>query len=638
MKGKTRRKTYLRTFFHMTRPTLSLLVFALALFFGGKAQAQATLLERRIDLALRNVSQQEALDVVAQRGGFQWSYNVNLLEAGKRINYTATSVTVREALFRILGPGFEYKPGSGYLTIKKKKKSDDQLSGYLTDSRSGQRVAGATVYDRRTLRTSTTDSEGYYELPVTARSEIVISKLDFRDTVLLVTSETPRFLSLNLNLNTAPPTRSRTVEQDFALLGSRVGQFFLRSAQKFNTLNVRDSLSREFQVSLLPKIGSNRGMSGNVSNDWSLNLIAGYSLGNHRFEAAGMGNITRRFMYGVQVAGVFNELRGSATGIQVAGLWNRTGDTLRGIQVAGLYNFARRAPGVSLQVAGGANTLRRGTVPVQVAGIANFGDTLRILQAAGLWSRARVLQGVQVNGAWSHARRANAGIQMAGLHNSVSSGTVNGQVAALSNSTDTLLGVQVAALSNRARVLSGLQLGLFNRADEVRGGLQLGLVNTSKRGGYVVLEGSANELTWANLAFKSGVPAFYTTFTAGIRPDTASEKIWAVGMGIGTRIRLTRWLGITLDLTQRHLSVGDFDTVVQEWSQAALAFDLRLGRHFSLAFGPSANLLVADPTYTDAAENRRRIVPQNLPHEFNFDGDQWLSGWVGGVAAARLKF
>lgn len=622
----------------MTRPNLPLLALLLTIFFWGKTLAQTSLLERKIDLSLRNVSQQEALDVVAQQAGFQWSYNVRLLESGKRVTYTASRVSVREALFQILGPGFEYKPGNGYLVLKKKKKSDDQLSGYLTDPRSGQRVAGATVYDRRSLRTSTTDSEGYYELPVTARSEIVISKLDFRDTVLRVTSETPRFLNLDLSVNAVPTERSRTVQEDLALVGSRLGKVFLRSAQKFNTLNVRDSLSREWQVSLLPKVGTNRGMSGNVSNDWSINLVAGYSLGNQRLEVAGVGNITRQFLHGVQFAGVFNELSGDSDGAQFAGLWNRTGGNLSGAQFAGGYNFARRTPGFAVQVAGGANEVRRGKAPAQFAGAANFADTLMGLQVAGLWSRARVLCGVQVNGGWSHARCSEAGLQFAGLYNSVGSGTVQGQVAGLSNSADTLWGLQVAALSNRARVLRGVQVGLINHADEVRRGLQLGLINTSNRGGYVVLEASANELTWANVAFKSGVPAFHVTFTAGVRPDSLPEKIWAVGMGLGTRVRLTRWLGLTLDVTQRHLSIGDFDSAVQEWSQAALAFDLRLGRHFSIAFGPSANLLVADPAYANAAENRRRIVPTDLPHEFNLDGDAWLSAWAGGVVAARVRF
>ncbi len=628
----------------MTRLSLALLLTA---FFSLKTLAQIALLERKIDLALRNVLQQEALDVVAQRAGFQWSYNVRLLEVGKRVTYARNSVTVREALFQILGPGFEYKPGDGYLILKKKKKTDDQLSGYLTDPSSGQRVAGATVYDRRTLRTSTTDSEGYYELPVTARSEIVVSKLDFRDTVLLVTSETPRFLNLDLNINASPPARSRTVEEDIALMSSRLGQTFLRSAQKFSTLNVRDSLHRKGQISLLPKVGTNRGISGNVANDWSVNLLVGYSKGNHRLEVAGVGNITRRYMQGTQFAGVFNELRGDADGVQFAGLWNRTGGHLSGAQFAGGYNFARRTPGFALQAAGGINDQRRGAVPMQLAGLANFCDTLMGLQVAGVWSRARVLCGLQANGVWSHARRAQAGVQFAGLYNSVNRGTVQGQVAGLSNSADTVCGVQFAALSNRARVLRGVQVGLFNRADEVHG-LQLGLINTSKRGGYVVLEGSTNELTWANLSFKSGVPAFYTTFTAGVRPsaaevsagkpDSLSEKIWAVGMGVGTRIRVARWLGISLDFTQRHLSIGSFDAVAQEWSQAALAFDLRLGRHFSIAFGPSANLLLADPAYADAAENRKRIVPTDLPHEFNVDGDAWLSGWAGGVVAARVRF
>ena len=609
----------------------------LAAFFSAQISAQTALLERKIDLSFRNISQQEALDVVAQKARFQWSYNVNLLTAGKRVSYTGNGVSVREALFQILGPGFEYKPGDGYLILKKKKKSDDQLSGYLTDPRNGQGVAGATIYDRRTLRTSTTDRDGYYQLPVSSHSEIVVSKLDFRDTVFFVSSETPRFLNLDLSVTPAPPVRSRTLEEDLALVGSQLGTFFLHSAQRFNTLNVRDSLHRDWQISLLPKAGTNRGMSGSVINDWSVNLLAGYSLGNQKLEVAGVGNITRRFMHGLQFAGIFNELRGNAHGVQCAGLWNRAGDTLRGAQFAGGYNFARCAPGFSLQAAGGINDLRRGNVPMQLAGIANFGDTLFGLQAAGVWSRARVLNGLQVNGMWSHGRRADGGVQLSGVFNSVGGGTLHGQAAGLFNLADTVKGVQMASVFNRARVLRGLQVGLINHAEEVNG-LQLGLINTSKRGGYVVLEGSANELTWANLAFKSGVPAFYTTLTAGVRPDHAGEPLWALGWGLGTRIRLARWLGIALDLTQRHLSVGDFDVAVQEWGQFAPAFDLRLGRHLSLVFGPSANLLAADPAHVDARENRKRIVPTDLPHRFDLDRDGWLSAWVGGVAAVRVRF
>ncbi|HND88036.1 MAG TPA: hypothetical protein PK971_06905 [Saprospiraceae bacterium] len=616
---------------HMIRA----LLFTLSLFYLPALLSAQPLLERRVDLSLHDVSQQQALEVLAQRAGFQWSYNVNLLDAGKRISYVAQGVTVREALYRILGPGFEYKAGPGYLSLKRAKKGQERLSGYLTDSRTGKRVAGATVYDRRTLRTTTTDSSGFYELPVGARAEVVIAKLDFRDTLLRINSETPRTLDMALRVNALPPARS---EGDERLLDSDLGRFFVHSVQRLSTRNVRDSLQRVGQISLLPKLGTNRGMSGHVVNDFSLNLLVGYSLGNRRVEVAGLGNITRRHMQGVQVAGVFNDLRGSSRGIQVAGVWNRVGDTLRGIQVAGAFNFARRTPGLAVQLASVSNYVAKGQVPIQVAGVSNFADTLRGLQVGGLWSRAAVLRAVQVNGLWGHARRSRAGVQVAGAYNSAQQGRVNMQVAGLSNWADTLAGVQIAGLSNGVRVLRGVQLGLINHANVVDGGLQLGLLNTSDRGGYRAWELSANDVTWANLSFKSGVSAFYTHFTGGIRPDTARQALWALGFGVGSRVRLARWLGLSADVTQRHLSVGALDQRIQAWTQASLCLDLPLGRHVSLAFGPSLNLLLADPARTETAELRQRVLSPRFQQQLGSAQEGWQNTWAGGTAAVRVRW
>lgn len=619
---------------HMIRPLLSPLFL---LLLPALCVAQP-LLERRVDLSLHNVSQQQALEVVAQRAGFQWSYNVSLLDAAKRIDYAAQGVSVREALFRILGPGFEYKAGPGYLSLKKTKKGQERLSGYLTNSRTGQRVAGATLYDRRTLRTTATDSSGFYDLPVGPRAEVVIAKLDFRDTLLRINSTTSHTQDISLRANPTAPMPSRAAERDDNLLDSELGKFFVRSVQRFSTRNVHDSLHRIGQISLLPKLGTNRGMSGHVVNDFSLNLLAGYSLGNRVLEVATIGNITRRYLSGLQVAGVFNELRGSSEGVQVAGLWNRVGDTLRGAQVAGVFNFARRTPKMAIQVAPLINYVEKGQVPVQVAGLANFADTLRGIQVGAVWSRANVLRAVQVNGLWSHARQSRSGVQVAGGHSSVRRGRVQLQVAGLTNQADSLIGVQVAGFANQARVLRGLQLGLINHANVIDGGLQLGLLNTSRRGGYRVWEMSSNDVTWANLSFKSGVAAFYTHFTVGIRPDTARQRLWAVGFGVGSRLRLARWLGLSADVTQRHLSVGALDRQIQAWTQAALCIDVPLCKYLSLAFGPSLNLLLTDSRRSDTVQLRKRVLSARLQRPLQVEHIDGRNAWTGGMAGLRIRW
>ncbi len=126
----------------------------------------ADVLERRIDVRFQQIPLKEALATVAQKAGFEWSYNANLVDASRKISLIANDWTVRETLYELLGDGYDFKPNGQYLILKKRKKPAERLSGYLKDQGTGQRVVNATVYDRRTLRATTTDSNGYYELRV----------------------------------------------------------------------------------------------------------------------------------------------------------------------------------------------------------------------------------------------------------------------------------------------------------------------------------------------------------------------------------------------------------------------------------------------------------------------------------------
>src|SRR5690606_38989007 len=52
-----------------------------------------------------------------------------------------------------------------------------------------------------------------------------------------------------------------------------------RKESSINMRNIRDTLYRDFQVSFVPFVGTNEMLSGNVINDYSLNVLGGYSLG-----------------------------------------------------------------------------------------------------------------------------------------------------------------------------------------------------------------------------------------------------------------------------------------------------------------------------------------------------------------------
>lgn len=377
------------------------------------------LLERRVSVHFQQTPLKTALDEVARQAGFAWSYHAGIIAAAQPVTLKAQNWTVRETLHALLGDGYEFKPNGNYLILKKRRRPPAELSGYITDPNTGRRLSGATVYDRRTLRAATTDSNGYYRLKkVDRRAEVVMAKIGYRDTIVQIRSNSPRFQKIDLALIPPAPAPPPTFRQNLQAATTKVERFFAVKIDRWHALNVPDSLRRHVQISLLPAVGTNRGLSGQVENDWSLNVLAGHTRAVRYLEVGGLGNFTRERVSGVQVAGLFNLLRGNNRGVQVAGLYNLTRDTLLGIQVAGLLNTASQGENSALQVAGLANTLRLGSARVQVAGVLNSADTLR--------------------------------------------------------------GVQVAGIANRARHARGLQIGLFNSADTLEG-LQIGLLNRSGR-------------------------------------------------------------------------------------------------------------------------------------------------------------
>lgn len=389
-------------------PRLLLLAACLA-FFLPQVRA-AEILERRISVDFQDILLKNALEEIARQGEFQWSYNAGILPKGKIVTLRASNWTVRETLYALLGEGYEFKSSGNYLILKKRRQPADELSGYVTDPQTGQRLANATVYDRRTLRATTTDENGYYRLKKTGRkAEVVVSKLGYRDTVLQIASNTPRFQKIDLSTYTpAHPTTDKSPFWETAY--TQTERFFSATLDRWNAINVPDSLHRRFQVSFLPYLGTNHSLSGQVENDYSLNILAGHSRRVRMLEIGGLANFTHESVDGVQIGGLFNSVRGDVRGVQVGGLVNLTRDTLMGLQIAGLVNRSRINSEQAIQVAGLVNTAHSGKSALQVAGLVNTADTLQGVQISGLVNHARSARGVQI-GLFNSARELN-GLQI----------------------------------------------------------------------------------------------------------------------------------------------------------------------------------------------------------------------------------
>ncbi len=421
-----------------------LLLCVLFLLVAAYPLAGEEILARRLSVSFRETPLKQALDEVARLANFEWSYNARILDSGRRVSLSATDWTVREILREMLGDEFGYKSNGQYLILKKQNPPKSEISGVIRATKSGERLANVTVYDRKTLRATTTDSSGYYQLKVKKQTDLIVVRHGYRDTMLQVVSLSPRYQNLNLTpipIQTADSSSStELLRESLRKAATELDYFFNATLNKWNDLNVPDTLRRRFQISLLPKIGTNHVLSGKVENDWSINLLAGQSAGVGYFEGAGLGNFTRKHVRGFQAAGLFNVNRGNCTGVQAAGLFNQTADTLTGVQLAGLINVARQSPHFSVQAAGLLNIIRESTGPDSSK------TAPKSIQLAGLLNTSNEITGVQAAGLMNTARDIN--------------------------------GVQVAGLLNRAKRIHGVQIGIINSADELQG-LQIGLLNRS---------------------------------------------------------------------------------------------------------------------------------------------------------------
>jgi CarboxypepD_reg-like domain len=420
--------------------------FLLLLLFCAKPAQAIEVLERKIAVNFNQILLKDALIEVAEKGHFEWSYNANIIDGNKKITLKVADWTVRETLLVLLGEEYQLKSNGNYLIIKKVKKKSKELSGYIKDPKTGKRVEGVTIFDKKTLRATTTDSNGYYSLKVKKNAEVVVAKLNFKDTILLVTPQTPRFVKLNLE---EIPIDTSNPDPDFELKMQRMGfalnRFFNASLDKWHSLNLRDSLERNWQLSLVPIVGTNHTLSSKVANDFSVNIVAGYSRGVEKFEVAGLGNFTRKYTKGVQIGGVFNLNNGINHGLQIAGAYNHAA-ILSGIQVAGAVNYTKNSNIGKGQVAGAINYTEKGKIGFQIAGFINKGDSIQALQIAGFINSADNVKGTQIAGFANHANKVK-GLQIAGLVNHATK----------------VRGVQIA-IFNSAKECDCLQIGLLNRS------------------------------------------------------------------------------------------------------------------------------------------------------------------------------
>lgn len=605
-------------------------------------QQKGPLLERQITISLTNERLTDALKKIGDEGKFNFSYKSSLLDKNERVSYAFVNKTVREILDQLFKGRIEYRERGKHIILVRAEKSVSRessvLSGYVVDEATGKRLQNVSIYDPATLNSAVTDSYGFFKIeiknPTGEEVRLAINKRQYTDTLVVVPKGNDRLLNIPLKFD------KEKLEVLADSVGRKLKRFWLATKaateQAINMENISDTMYRASQFGLLPFVGTNGKLSGNVINDFSLNVLGGYSLGNRRFELAGLFNATGGNVEGVQIAGLLNGVAGVQRGVQLAGIANGSLDSVKGVQLAGLANINRRG-GEGVRGAGLFNFLMEGSSATQVAGGFNFvvGEQASPQLASIFNSTTSNVRPAQIAGLFNLAGGNVSGAQVSGGFN-IAGGDVEGaQVAGLINiAPKSMRGVQIG-LINFGRWSRGAQIGLINVSSQMKG-MPFGFLSFVSKG-YHKLEISADELFYTNLAFRTGVRHFYNIVSIGANPTTFrdDQTLWNFGYGVGTAPKLSKHVSLNIDVTSHQIVLGNSIEKIHLLNKIYGGFDLHLTKGFSFTAGITLNGLITDTTYDSYPDIFTEFKP-NIIEDRNFKGDLNMKMWWGAKAGFRF--
>ncbi|HEY6505524.1 MAG TPA: STN and carboxypeptidase regulatory-like domain-containing protein [Chitinophagaceae bacterium] len=603
------------------------LSIAVLVFFISITASGQSVLSRNISLDVNRQRLDNVLEILSNKGAFYFSYNSSIIKKDSLVSFSARNKTVKEILDLLFNNSYEFKESGNYVIIRKapirmtlvtnKAITEERVysvSGYVYDEQSGTAIIDASVYEKKLLVAALTNDEGYFKLKLksskASTATLTVSKEFYEDTSIVIE---PRH-SQQVTITMMPVEREEdkvvispedylvpdsirnvaaidTTQKSIAVSAvdsgivekTGMGRFLLSTKQKIQTINLgKFFTTRPFQVSLVPGLGSHGKMSGQVVNNFSLNVLGGYTAGTNGVELGGLFNIDKKEVKYFQAAGLFNVVGGQVKGVQLAGINNTVLDTVKGFQAAGVNNLVKG------KFSG-----------VQIGGVYNHvSDSVK---------------GVQLSGVGNFARRKVSGLQLAGVMN-FSNKEING--------------VQISGVINYTKKLRGVQFGLINIADTSEG-FSIGLINIILKG-YHKLSFSSNEVVDFNAAFKTGNRKFYSILQAGLSASN-TDKVYAFGYGLGSDMPLNKKKNLSFnpELVSQYLYLGTWD-YLNLLNRLQVNLNLKLGKYVSIYAGPAYSVFISDQP--GGLPGYRFPVPPGSykTHQYSNRVTGWF-GWNAGI-------
>lgn len=535
------------------------------IFLSAFAQSESNFQRKKIDLVEAEIRLTDVLFLVAEKAEFNLSFNPSILEDKTlyELNYKQKSAAY--IFHQILPKSILIQDLGNSIILQQKTRESNgkiKLEGKILSSQGFEPIKGALVLEVSALASTFSQENGSFTLEVEAEKfqelHLSISKEGFKDSLIRIDFGEEK---VSIQLTALSPAE---IEKDISPMPQKGYENFTYSRVLVpKKVQKRTELSpfnfyRAYQFSLFPGISTNQKMSGNVSNNYSFNLVGGFNYGTHTLELGSAFNINRKFSYGWQLAGGFNFVGGIVAGVQLSGGANVVGQQMDGTQLSGGINFVYGNQS-GLQGAGGANIV--------------LGES-QGLQLAGGFNQATHLKGIQISGGF------NAVIQEAE-------------------------GLQIAPV-NYATILKGKQIGIVNVADSADG-IPVGLVSFVRKGGLFQVEFSSDELSYGNVALKMGVPKLYNIYAAGMSYHQ-NDFFWNYGLGLGTEFLnannrpfnselLFHWLHKKVKSSFDHYGLVKYQFLMQNKAQ----------HKWRISYGPSLNLLVFENKLT------KQVSYEDLP-------------------------
>jgi len=399
----------------------------------------------------------------------------------------------------------------------------------------------------------------------------------------------------------------------------------------------RNSLiERSAQISFISPMGTNGLESGSVVNNFSFNIISGYSGGLNGLEIGSVLNVEKEYMKGIQISGFGNITGKDVTGGQIAGFCNISGGSVIGTQFAGFINIAGDSS-KTLQIAGFSNIVKGNmkgnqyagfcnvnsgiTVGPQFAGFCNIStDSAITTQFSGFANVVSgSMKGTQIAG-FANISKSGKGIQIAGFGNIVA-GNFNG--------------FQLSGFINKAKYVRGVQLGFINVCDSIKG-IPIGFLNIV-RNGLRHFEISASEGLNFNLTYKMGSNHFYNILTVGVQ-EFSDKPRWGWGYGLGTEMKLIKDYKMDIELVSHHINEDSWFTHdLNLLNQLKVFASKSFSKHLSVFAGPTLNVMVSQDYNQDTQSFGSHLAPWVMKDYNTGYYDQTnVKMWIGVEAGVRF--